>query len=94
MTQPGPLIVVERDWKRFLDVVDFADAAPAVQGLFLSDALARLSLNRDALAARIGVSSKGLTKWLAARDSNDFRVMPRMAWKFLVEIMYQGEPSA
>lgn len=88
------LVSVERDWVRFMAQVDFCDVAPSVQCLFLTDAMARLGMGRDDFAARIGVSKKGLSKWLADRHSKEFRAMPVMAWKFIGEILERPAKAA
>jgi hypothetical protein len=87
VTESRPTISAERDWSGFLAEAGFEAAAPLAQAMFLADAMARLGLSREALAARIGVSSKGMAKWMADRESRDFRAMPRIAWKFIVEIV-------
>jgi aspartate carbamoyltransferase catalytic subunit len=86
MSQGDHAVAVTRDWRQFMDMPEFGGAATATQGLFLRDALVQLQLDRDGLADRIGVSRKCLNRWMVARESAEFRAMPRMAWKFITEI--------
>lgn len=80
-------VTAERDWPRFVARADFEELAPLAQGLFVQDAMQRLTMSKDQFARRIGVSTTGLEKWMARNGTSDFRNMPLMAWKFIGEIL-------
>ena len=54
---------------------------------FLRNAMRRLDMTRDAFTARIGTKRRSLDKWLLPSESNDFREMPDVVWKFVKEIL-------
>jgi len=61
---------------------------PAVsQQAFLRDAMRRLSLTRNAFAARIGVKRRALDSWLLPETSSESRPMPDVVGRFVTEIM-------
>jgi hypothetical protein len=64
-----------------------------MQSLFLEDAMQMLRLGRPAFCQRIGVSDKGLGKWMSPRNGAEFRRMPLIAWKYICEIMDAARPS-
>ena len=80
-------VVVQRDWPHFTAREDFEDVAPKAQALFLSDAMARLGMDKEQFARRIRVSRKCLGKWMARHGTPEFRTMSPMAWQFIGEIM-------
>lgn len=55
------------------------------QQKFLDDAMETLQASRAELAALIGISKRGLDKWMCPTQGpdSDFREMPEMAWKFI-----------
>jgi len=57
------------------------------QQAFLRDAMRRLSLTRDAFAARIGVKRRALDSWLLPETSSESRPMPDVVGRFVTEIM-------
>lgn len=57
------------------------------QQSFLRDAMQSLSMTRDAFAERIGAKRRALDTWLLPSDSNEFRAMPEVVWKFIQEIV-------
>lgn len=81
------MVIVQRDWTAFIQQSDFVANAPKAQLLFLQDAMASLSMDRDAFALRIGISKSALDKWMSPRTSRDFRTMSRMAWQYITEIL-------
>lgn len=81
------MLIVQRDWSEFLLQDDFVAHAPHTQSLLLQDAMKQLDLDKEAFAARIGVSKKCLGKWMSSPSSSEFRQMNRMAWIFITEIM-------
>lgn len=86
------LVLVERNWTKFVARNDFEELAPLAQELFLKDAMRRLGMTKDELAQRISVTRKCLVKWMARYGSSEFRIMPKMAWKFIGEIMERAFP--
>lgn len=80
-------VTAERNWPQFVARADFKKLAPLAQGLFVQDAMRRLSMTKEEFARRIGVSTTGLEKWMARHGTADFRNMPSMAWKFIGEIL-------
>ncbi len=63
------------------------------QQVFLRDAMRRMNLTRDALAARIAVRRRALDAWLLPSESHEFRAMPGVVRQFLSEII-PGESQA
>lgn len=49
--------------------------------------MARLTLTREQLAERIGVAVKTVNKWMAPEGSEEFRSMPAMARKYIMDII-------
>lgn len=54
---------------------------------FLRDAMRQLDMTRPQFAERIGTKARTLDNWLLPSDSNEFRAMPDMVWKFVREIL-------
>jgi aspartate carbamoyltransferase catalytic subunit len=54
---------------------------------FLRNAMTKLGMTRDEFADRIGTNRRRLDNWLLPSDSNGFREMDEMAWKFIREIL-------
>ena len=54
---------------------------------FLRNAMRRLDMTRDEFTERIGTKRRTLDKWLLPSESNDFREMPDIVWKFVGEIL-------
>jgi len=46
-----------------------------------------LGLTREQFAERIGAKKRALDNWLLPSDSQEYRAMPDMAWKFVSEIL-------
>lgn len=85
-------MAVERNWPQFVAREDFEELAPLAQELFLKDAMHRLGMTKEELAQRISVTRKCLGKWMARHGSSEFRLMPKMAWKFIGEILERASP--
>ncbi|MBT9504905.1 MAG: aspartate carbamoyltransferase [Burkholderiaceae bacterium] len=66
------------------------------QQALLRDAMRRLNLTRDGLAERIGARRRALDTWILPSDSNEFRAMPEVARRFVLEIMSRAasEPES
>jgi hypothetical protein len=94
VTEPKVRVVAERDWPAFVDAPGFEDGAEAAQGLFLTDAMLHLNMAPAALADRIGVSRKSLGRWMLPIGNKEFRGMPCIAWKFILEIVERTPPQA
>lgn len=62
-------------------------AVPKTQQEFLRDAMTMLGLTREQFAERIGAKKRALDNWLLPSDSQEYRAMPDMAWKFVSEIL-------
>jgi len=60
---------------------------PIAQQEFLRNAMTTLDMTRDAFAERIGTTRRRLDNWLLPSESNGFREMDEMAWKFIREIL-------
>lgn len=60
---------------------------PISQQKFLREAMAALDMTRDEFASRIGASRRRLDNWLLPSESEGFREMDEMAWKFIREIL-------
>lgn len=54
---------------------------------FLKRTIAALGVTREGLAQRIGVSVKTINKWMSPKESDDFRVMPKMAEYYINDII-------
>lgn len=67
---------------------------PLSQQEFLRDAMTVLGLTRDQFAERIGAKKRALDNWLLPSDSQEFRTMPDMAWKFVGEIINNHKQKA
>ena len=67
---------------------------PLSQQEFLRDAMTVLGLTRDQFAERIGAKKRALDNWLLPDDSQEFRTMPDMAWKFVGEIINNHKQKA
>src|ERR1700712_141133 len=66
------------------------------QQVLLRDAMRRLDMTRDAFADRIGSRRRALDSWLLPDESNEFRAMPEVARRFVLEILANAgrlEPS-
>ena len=63
---------------------------PTSQQEFLRDAMSRLKMTREQFADRLGTSKRRLDNWLTPSDSNEFREMDSMVWKFVREIPSDG----
>lgn len=57
------------------------------QQSFLREAMQALNMTRDVFAERIGAKRRALDTWLLPHDSNEFRAMPEVVWKFIQEIV-------
>jgi aspartate carbamoyltransferase catalytic subunit len=57
------------------------------QQVLLRDAMRRLDMTRDAFADRIGSRRRALDSWLLPDESNEFRAMPEVARRFVLEIL-------
>src|ERR1700748_2235309 len=65
------------------------------QQVLLRDAMRRLDMTRDAFADRIGSRRRALDSWLLPDESNEFRAMPEVARRFVLEILANtSRPSA
>lgn len=60
---------------------------PKTQQEFLRDAMQTLGMTRPQFAERIGTKARTLDNWLLPSESNEFRSMPDMVWKFVAEIL-------
>lgn len=60
---------------------------PVAQAEFLRDAMARLGMTRNEFAERIAIKRRTLDTWLLPSGSNTDRGMPKMAWKYIQEIL-------
>jgi hypothetical protein len=54
---------------------------------FLRNAMAKLDMTRDEFAKRIGSTRRRIDNWLLPADSQGFREMDEMGWKFIREIL-------
>lgn len=54
---------------------------------FLREAMKRLNMTREALAARLGTSKRRIDNWLLPTESNGYREMDEVVWKFIREIL-------
>src|SRR5476651_2295677 len=59
----------------------------STQQVLLRDAMRRLAMTRDAFADRIGSRRRALDSWLLPDESNEFRAMPEVARRFVLEIL-------
>lgn len=57
------------------------------QQAFLREAMAELSMTRDAFTGRLGCARRTLDKWLLPATSNDFRTMDETIWNLVREIL-------
>lgn len=57
------------------------------QGEFLRQAMHLLGLSKEDFADRIGTTLKSLNNWLLDPNTNSFRTMPAMAWKYIRDIL-------
>ena len=62
------------------------------QQVLLRDAMRRLDMTRDAFADRIGSRRRALDSWLLPDESNEFRAMPEVARRFVLEILAHATP--
>jgi aspartate carbamoyltransferase catalytic subunit len=60
---------------------------------FLREAMITLGMTRDQFSDRIGISRRRLDNWLLPSDSQGFREMDTMAWKFVHEILSNFQKS-
>jgi len=60
---------------------------PSSQQEFLRDAMQQLGMTRDEFAERIGAQRRRLDTWLLPSESNGFRELDPVAWKFIREIL-------
>ncbi|WP_338926741.1 transcriptional regulator [Mycetohabitans endofungorum] len=67
---------------------------PQTQQEFLRHAMSELGMTREQFAERIGTKKRTLDNWLLSPDSNEYRSMPNMAWKFMREILEHQSKSA
>jgi len=63
------------------------NSSPKPQQEFLRDAMQKLRMTRPQFADRIGTKARTLDNWLLPSESNEFRTMPDMVWKFVSEIL-------
>nr|WP_076787230.1 transcriptional regulator [Mycetohabitans sp. B4] len=56
--------------------------------------MSELGMTREQFAERIGTKKRTLDNWLLSPDSNEYRSMPNMAWKFMREILEHQSKSA
>ncbi|MDN7726546.1 transcriptional regulator [Burkholderia gladioli] len=54
---------------------------------FLRQAMTTLGMTRAQFAKRISVPIKTLDKWLAPKDTTDFRNLPDVVWAYVREIL-------
>lgn len=54
---------------------------------FLREAMAELSMTRDAFTGRLGCARRTLDKWLLPATSKDFRTMDETIWNLVREII-------
>ena len=61
---------------------------------FLRDAMKQLGMTRQQLCDRIAVPIKTFDKWLLPTENNDFHNMPKIADKYIREILtaHQNKP--
>jgi len=57
------------------------------QQVLLRDAMRRLNMTREAFAERIGSRKRALDAWLLPDESAEYRAMPKVARRFVVEIL-------
>jgi hypothetical protein len=57
---------------------------------FLRHAMETLGMTRDEFAERIGAARRRLDTWLLPSESNGFRELDSMAWKFVREMKGQA----
>jgi aspartate carbamoyltransferase catalytic subunit len=63
------------------------------QQVLLRDAMRRLDMTRDVFAERIGSRRRALDSWLLPDESNEFRAMPEVARRFVLEILAHARPA-
>jgi aspartate carbamoyltransferase catalytic subunit len=63
------------------------------QQVLLRDAMRRLDMTRDVFADRIGSRRRALDSWLLPEDSKEFRAMPEVARRFVLEILANALPG-
>ena len=63
------------------------------QQSFLRDAMRRLNLTRDGFAERIGSRRRALDGWLLPDESGEFRAMPEVVRRFVLEILDRPGPT-
>jgi aspartate carbamoyltransferase catalytic subunit len=66
----------------------------STQQVLLRDAMRRLAMTRDAFADRIGTRRRALDSWLLPDESNEFRAMPEVARRFVLEILANAAAPA
>jgi aspartate carbamoyltransferase catalytic subunit len=64
------------------------------QQVLLRDAMRRLNMTREVFADRIGARRRALDSWLLPDDSSEFRAMPEMARRYVLEILERQAPEA
>jgi len=64
------------------------------QQVLLRDAMRRLDMTRDTFAERIGSRRRALDSWLLPDESNEFRAMPEVARRFVLEILSRAQHDA
>ena len=64
------------------------------QQVLLRDAMRRLDMTRDVFAERIGTRRRALDSWLLPDESNEYRAMPEVARRFVLEILAHARPAA
>ncbi|WP_077002808.1 aspartate carbamoyltransferase [Variovorax sp. KK3] len=64
------------------------------QQVLLRDAMRRLNMTREVFADRIGTRRRALDTWLLPDDSSEFRAMPEMARRYVMEILERHAPEA
>lgn len=60
------------------------------QQVLLRDAMRRLNMTREAFAERIGSRKRAMDAWLLPDESAEFRAMPEVARRFVMEILAQA----
>ncbi|OUL98087.1 aspartate carbamoyltransferase [Variovorax sp. JS1663] len=63
------------------------------QQVLLRDAMRRLNMTREVFADRIGTRRRALDSWLLPDDSSEFRAMPEMARRYVLEILERQAPA-
>ena len=54
---------------------------------YLRGAMTVLGMSREEFASRLGTSKRRLDNWLLPSESNGFREMDEVVWKFIREIL-------